>query len=170
MNYRLIGAICVVVACGGAGFIMTVQYLLKIQTLTDIVAVLNYMENELQYRCTPLPTLCRSAAKQVNGKIGCIFTYMADELEAQVSPNAELCMMNVLEKLDITCSSLNAILLDLSRNLGKFDISGQLRALECARNICSEELKQLQRDKKNRVRSYQTLGLCTGAAIAILFV
>ena len=170
MNYRLIGAICVIVSCGGAGFIMAAQYISQIRALTDLVVVLNYMENELQYRCTPLPELCRCAAQQVNGKLGYVFTYMADELESQVSPNVELCMISVLDKLTINYGSLHTILLDLSRNLGKFDMKGQLRALERARNMCSEVLKQLQMDKRERVRNYQTLGLCTGAAIAILFV
>ena len=79
-------------------------------------------------------------------------------------------MISVLDKLTINYGSLHTILLDLSRNLGKFDMKGQLRALERARNMCSEVLKQLQMDKRERVRNYQTLGLCTGAAIAILFV
>ena len=170
MNYKLIGAVCVIVACGGAGFLMAANYISQIQTLTDMIVILNYMENELQYRCTPLPSLCKYAAEQVNGKLGLVFAHLADELEEQVSPNVELCMISVLDRLNITIGSMHSILIDLGRNLGKFDMEGQLRALESARKMCSEDLKQLQMGKRERVRSYQTLGLCTGAAIAILFV
>ena len=56
------------------------------------------------------------------------------------------------------------------QNLGKFDMSGQLRGLENARNVCRENLELLMYNKDRRLRSYQTLGLCAGAAVAILFV
>lgn len=170
MNYKLIGSICVIVACGGAGFMMAIQYISQIRVFADMIIILNYMESEIQYRCTPLPLLCRQAAVQVNGKLRFVFECLADELEAQIAPNAELCMISVLDKLGITDVSIRTTLLGLSCNLGKFDIEGQLRALESARNICSENLKQLQKGREQRIRSYQTLGLCTGAAIAILFV
>ena len=170
MNYKLIGAMCVILACGGVGFMMATQYVMQIRALADTIAVINYMESEIQYRCTPLPALCRQAAAQVSGRLHLVFAGLADELEAQVAPNVELCMISVLDKLNITCESIREILLRLSYNLGNFDMVGQLKALENARNLCREDLKQLQQGKRERIRSYQTLGLCAGAAIAILLV
>lgn len=170
MNYKLIGSICVIIACGGAGVMMAIQYISQIRIFADMIIILNYMDSEIRYRCTPLPLLCRQAAEQVNGKMRVVFDSLASELEAQIAPNAELCMISVLDRLAITDGAIRTTLLGLSCNLGKFDMDGQIRALENARNICSENLKQLQKGREQRVRSYQTLGLCTGAAIAILFV
>ena len=170
MNLKIIGAVCVIVACGGAGFLMAAQYLSNIRMHTDMIIALNYMESDLHYRCTPLPSLCRQASEQVYGKVRLVFMELADELEAQISPNAELCMASVLDKLCLTHSKLGSIFMELGRNLGTFDMDGQMLALRNVRNLCSEELKQLQKGRAGRVRSYQTLGLCAGAAIAILFV
>ena len=170
MNYKLIGSICVILACGGTGIMMAAQYISQIRFFADLIIALNYMESEIQYRCTPLPILCRETAAQVNGRLGFVFNHFADELESQIAPSPALCMNSVLEKLGITDNQIRTTLLGLSSNLGKFDMDGQVRALESARVICSENLKQLQKGKEQRIRSYQTLGLCTGAAIAILLV
>lgn len=170
MNYKLIGSICVIAACGGAGVMMAVQYISQIRLFADLIIILNFMESEIQYRCTPLPLLCRQAAEQVTGKMRTVFDNLANELEAQIAPNAELCMISVLDRLSITEGTIRTTLMALGSNLGKFDMNGQLRAFESTRNVCSENLKVLQKSRDQRIRSYQTLGLCTGAAIAILFV
>ena len=47
---------------------------------------------------------------------------------------------------------------------------GQILGLEAVRSHCRSELDALSANQDERLRSYQTLGLCTGAALAILFV
>ena len=76
----------------------------------------------------------------------------------------------VLDKLGATETAWGTILLELGKNLGNFDMAGQLQGLEYARTLCRENLEKLMHNKESRLRSYQTLGLCAGAAIAILFV
>ena len=170
MSYKLIGVVCVIAACGGTGFMMAGQYISQIRMLADMIIVLDYMQSEIQYRCTPLTPLCRQAAEQISGKIQQIFQVLADELERQIAPSVEICMTNTINKLGVHQCVIREILTSLSCNLGKFDVLGQVRALENTRNLCSEKLKELQMQRQSRVRSYQTLGLCAGAAIAILLV
>ena len=90
MNIKLIGVVCVIASCGGAGFMMAWQYISQIRMLADMLIVLDYMQSEIQYRCTSLTPLCRQAAGQVGGKIGEIFLLLADELETQISPNVQI--------------------------------------------------------------------------------
>jgi len=59
---------------------------------------------------------------------------------------------------------------ELGGNLGRFDIPGQLRGLENTRKECCDKLQMLTQNNDSRLRSYQTLGLCAGAALAILLV
>ena len=61
-------------------------------------------------------------------------------------------------------------LADLGTSLGRFDLPGQLKGLEAARISCRRDLEELSRDRDVRLRSYQTLGLCAGCALAILFL
>ena len=170
MNYRIVGAICVIVGCGSCGFVLTVQYLTRIRLLQNLMKALVHMESELQYRCTPLPQLCRQAGNSNQGRIQRILLLLADEMDSQVSPDVEMCMHAALTRSGLSDSDVYAMLVELGKNLGIFDMAGQLRGLQYVKSICSENLAQLQLCKDSRLRSYQTLGLCAGAAIAILLV
>lgn len=170
MNIKIVGAVLIIFACGGCGFMLAAHYTYKIRMLHDLSYTLEFMICELQYRVTPLPQLCRAAGEQSGGKIGKLLLAFSNELEAQISPNAALCMATVLERstdLDIMTVSFFT---ELGNHLGRFDLPGQIRGLEKCMEDCKGKLERLNKDKDSRLRSYQTLGLCAGAAIAILFV
>ena len=170
MSFKLIGALLVIASCGGCGFMMATHLKSKIRQLQVLIEALNHMEYELQCRCTPLPQLCRQAGEQGNGKVRKILLHVAEELESQIAPDAERCMACVLDKLSDVDPTLYAHFMQLGRTMGKFDISGQLKALDAVRHACATDLEELLKNKDQRLRSYQTLGLCAGAAVAILFV
>ena len=170
MNVKWLGAICIVFGCGGWGVLLALQHIRKIRTLKVFLSLIDFMECELQYRATALPELCRRAGDQSQGILRHVFLALADELDAQISPNAKLCMVAVLARTRSVDEALQSLLMVFSSNLGVFDITGQLKGLEYTRRLCCDYLEELQKNKENRIRSYQTLGLCAGAAIAILLV
>lgn len=170
MNVKWIGAVFVILACGSCGYLMAARHRYKVKQFRDLIAALNYMESELRYRNTPLPQLCRLAGEKNYGKISEILLLLADELEAQISPNAGSCMSAVLDKLDSLDAALCEALVELGVTFGRFDAEGQLRGMENVRNTCQEKLHRLSQNLDCRLRNYQTLGLCAGVAIAILFV
>lgn len=170
MNYQIIGAVCIVSACGGFGFILAARHIQSIQLVRQLISALDYMACELQYRNTALPELCRDTAIQCKGRIKLLFAFLSDELESQISPNVSYCMNAAVEKSGDFPSCLQQIFHMLGYSLGRFDLSGQLKGLEAARKECRELLQTLLLNKDTRIRSYQTLGLCAGAAIAILFI
>ena len=59
---------------------------------------------------------------------------------------------------------------NLGNSLGRFDLSGQLKGLEGVRQECRGKLTRLMGNQEVRLRSYQTLGLCAGAALVILLM
>lgn len=169
MRYKWIGAILVIVGCGGFGFSMAAGHRKEEKLLRQLISVLQYMESELQYRLTPLPELCRQAGNEVNGLLHDIMLNLAREMDWQVSPDACSCMTAALRKSHDIPVSLRKQLLQLGHSLGRFDLPGQLRGIQSVRVSCEETLKRLGRNRDSRLRSYQTLGLCAGAALAILF-
>lgn len=169
MNYKWIGAVLVIVGCGGFGFSLASAHRRKEQLLRQLIRALQYMECELQYRLTPLPDLCRQTGKEANGALREIFLNLARELDWQVSPDAYSCMIAALKKSHELPGNLKKLFLQLGRSLGRFDLHGQLLGLEAVRNACEKELEVLNKNRDARLRSYQTLGLCAGAALAILF-
>ena len=58
----------------------------------------------------------------------------------------------------------------LGLRMGRFDLDGQLKGLESVRSDCRTQLKALEQNRDIRLQNYQTLGLCAGAALAILLI
>ncbi len=170
MILKIIGVILVVAGCGGVGFRIAANHRQEEKALRQLIGILDYMECELQYRLTPLPSLCRQAAKEFKQIPGKVFLEMAIEMEAQISPDMECCMSAALEKVKEIPSVTRDTLVLLGRSLGRFDLDGQLKGLEAVRQECRRNLELLGSNRDTRLRSYQTLGLCAGAALAILFI
>ena len=170
MNHKIIGMVFIICGCGSWGFGMSAYYLRNIRLYRQLLSALDYMRCELQYRCTSLPLLCRQAGEREPGKIGKVFLRLASELDTQISPDVSCCMSTTLAAFPEIPESVVQLLTKLGENLGNFDLDGQLQGLEQVRSICTENLGRMLANKDARVRSYQTLGLCAGAAIAILLV
>ncbi len=170
MSIKILGAVLIILGCGGFGFRIAAAHLKEEKSLRQLVVLLDYMECELQYRLTSLPVLCRQAAAEGNTQLHRAFLYLACELENQIAPDVDRCMNAALEKVkEMPIYTREAMLL-LGRTLGRFDMEGQLKGLEIVRQQCRRELDKLCSNKEMRLRSYQTLGLCAGAAMAILLI
>lgn len=170
MMYKWIGAMLIVVSCGGFGFLMALHHRQEEASLRQLIAALDFMECELQYRLTPLPELCRQAARQVSGGICGILEKLAEELDYQIAPDVGSCMQTALAVCGSVPEHSRENLLQLGKNLGRFDLEGQIQGLESVRTDCRRCLEGLSQNRDTRLRGYQTLGLCAGAALAILFI
>ena len=170
MIYKLIGAALVIIGCGGFGFSLVATHIKEERTLRQLLSVLDYMECELQYHLTPLPALCNKAGGEAKGILGQVFMMLSRELEAQISPDVAHCMDAVLSKVPELTKSAVEILRFLGGSLGRFDLEGQLKGFETVRQECRQKLLALNNNRDYRLRSYKTLGLCAGAALAILFI
>ena len=91
-------------------------------------------------------------------------------MESQISPDADSCMYAALSKMENLPFSTAKALGLLGKCLGRFDLEGQLQGIESVRSHCRRELEALEAGRDQRIRGYQTLGVCAGAALAILFV
>jgi len=170
MNLKIIGAVLVVVSCGGFGFSIAANHRRSERSLRQLIAALDYMECELQYNLTPLPELCRQTSKEADGIIKTVFLSLAVELESQVSPDVGKCMESSLKSCRDIPRTTEECLQMLGQTLGRFDLQGQLRGLETVRVWCRQRLGEMEANRDVRLRSYQTLGLCAGAALAILLI
>lgn len=170
MSFKLIGAILIISGCGGFGFKIASTHVRQERTLRNLIGILDYMECELQYRLTPLPVLCRQAAAESDGILRNLFLALTHELEDQIAPDVDRCMTAAMSKIkNIPFFTMEALEM-LGRSLGRFDLNGQLKGLDAVRQECRRKLEELNNNREVRLRSYQTLGLCAGAAIAILFI
>lgn len=170
MNIKWIGAILIIFGCSGAGFSIARAYRTDQKLLQNIIRAISYMENVLLYNLTPLPDLCRQAGKETSGIVHEVFLNLARELDWQIAPDAYSCMYEALGKSHTLSPKIRRYFLQLGTSLGRFDLTGQVRELEAIRSSCEKELTMLDNNLDNRIRSYKTLGICAGMALAILFI
>lgn len=170
MPVRWIGALFVFGACGGVGWKAAASHRYEERTLRQLLMLLDYMCSELQYHMTPLPELCRQASAEVKGVLSTVFLNLAQEMDNQITPDVYRCMTAAVAKTEKIPQITERVLEQLGQTLGRFDLNGQIQGLEAVRQDCHGKLISLCDDKDLRRRGYQTLALCAGAALVILFI
>lgn len=170
MQMKVIGALLIVAGSSCFGMSLAASHRTEIKALRQLISVLAYMKNELQYRLTPLPQLCRQAAAESSGVIRELLLQLCSELERQVAPDANICMNAAMSQCRNLPKHTEEYLIMLGQSLGRFDLQGQIAGLESVRQACQIKLEAMETDKESRLRSYQTLCLCAGAALAILLI
>jgi stage III sporulation protein AB len=138
--------------------------------LRHFLTALDFMQCELQYRLTPLPQLCRRTSDHGDGCICKVLDLVAEELENQIAPDVQTCMHAALQKAPRLPPLLYNNLLQLGCFLGRFDLPGQIQGIETVRQLIRQDLSCLCENKDTRYRCYQTLGLCAGSALVVLFL
>lgn len=169
MSEKWIGAVFIIVSCGCFGYAIASGYRRRERLLRQLLSILENMESELQYRLTPLPELARKTARETSGVLRDVFSNLARELDWQSEADAAGCMGAAMDKCHDLPPVLRRPLRQLGQTLGRYDLPGQVRGLEAVQDTCRRELLRLERGRDVRLRSYQTLGLCAGAALVILF-
>ena len=170
MTIRILGGILIILGCGGFGFIFSHLHRREVRYLRCLQSAFLFLECELQYRLTPLPDLCRKTAKICENRLSDLFQAFAEELEFQVTPEVYPCMAAAIRRTKDLPTQTKNILLLLGRELGHFDLDGQQKGVCAVQNEINRILAQCTQNQDQRLRSYQTLGICTGAALAILFI
>lgn len=170
MLFRIIGAVCVLATCGGVGFGMAYKYAQEERMLLQLLDVLEYMECEITYHLTPLPLLCRQASREGTGMIHTVFLSLANELERQVSPDVVSCMNVAVNSISRIPTQIARMFLELGRQLGRFDLQGQLKGIEIIKQKIRGVLKEKYKDKEEHMRRYKTFGICAGVSLIILLL
>ncbi len=170
MEFRWIGAALIVVGCTGCGFSIAAGKRKEEKLLHQLLQILQFMESELRYRLTPLPELCRMGAGQVNGILQGVFLNLYRELNWQKLPDAGSCMSAAILRSGNIPGRVRRLLVQLGQTLGRFDLEGQLQGIEAVRKRCEDVLENIRKNRDQRLRSYQTLGICAGVALVIILI
>lgn len=170
MGYKWIGAILIIGASSGCGFAIAAGKRREEHMLYQLMGILQFLEADLQYRLTPLPELCRMAAGETKGILRVVFLNLYRELKWQKLPDAGSCMHASIRRTGEIPAAVRRLLVQLGHSLGKFDLSGQLQGIRAVRKRCEDALSNIQKDRDTHLRSYRTLGICAGMALAIILI
>lgn len=170
MSFKWFGAAMIIGSCTIVGFMISAAYKRDERELRQLIRALEYMCCELQFRRSALPDLCSAVGNEHDGYIGKLFKNLANELESHNAPDVQICLASAAAAAGPLSRHLEGAICFLGSSLGRFDLEGQLAGLKSVKAYCEEQLLTMTQGRDARLRSYQTLGVCTGAALAILFV
>ena len=167
---KLLGAVLIIVGCGGVGFAMCQNHRHIERAMEQLIKSLDWMVLELNFRMPPLSDLCRGAAQVSKGCVSRVMENLSVELERQLTPNAAACMAAALASESKVPPLVEEHLRNLGMTLGQFDLHGQIAELEATAALCRRDVEALRGNRELRLRNYQTLGICAGVALVILFL
>ena len=170
MKIRLLGAALVIFGCGFIGRLLVLSKRDELSTARELILMLDNLACELQYRITPLPELCNIISEQTKGTLKQLFAYFADELNGQISPNVQICMASAIKKTAHIPYLTKKYIILLGETLGHYELEGQLKGIQTVRDECARAVESFSKDLELRMRCYQSLSLCAGAALAILLI
>ena len=110
------------------------------------------------------------AAGESKGLLRLVFLNLFRELNCRKLPDAGSCMYAAISRSGEMSSKIRRLLVMLGNTLGRYDLTGQLEGIQSVRKRCEDSLEQIRRNRNERLRSYQTLGICAGAALAIILI
>lgn len=166
---RFLGAALLVAGCGGFGLSIAFVHRKEVQMLRNMIDALQEMEWELKYRMPNLAGLCTIAGNTAGGTLKEIFGEMAARLKRKDITDISAALNHLVMQKDLP-RSVRKNMKQLGATLGRFDLEGQIQGLEIVRRQCRKDLKKLEDNSTQRLRSYQTLAWCAGAALAILMI
>lgn len=170
MIVKLLGAVCVMVVCGGFGAMLAYTKIKEINLLNQWVRMLLRLENEIHYRLKAIPDIFRQISAEESGVLSDFLLQTAIEMENQIQPDVSRCMAVSASSLVGIPNSVIKLIEHLGNELGRYEVEGQITGIKQIRLKAEELLSVLERDRIKRIRGYQTLGICAGAALVIIFI
>ena len=99
-----------------------------------------------------------------------VFLNLYRELSWQKLPDAGSCMHAAIQRTGEVPARVRRLLGQLGHTLGRFDLPGQIQGIQAVRKRCEDTLADVRKNREEQLRSYQTLGICAGAALAIVLL
>ncbi len=166
---RLVGAAMIILGAGSFGVAKTAQFYRQQRQLRAFLNALEILQCELDYTLYPLPKLCRITAERCERVCADFLRRYADSLDGGACRSAAAREALIAVKCVLPPDACIAVL-ELFSALGRYDLEGETNLLKLTQYRLKAALERGETEKRPMVKGYAVLGLCTGAAVAILLV
>ena len=169
MVIRILGATLTVLAGSIYAVTITKEHRRNETLLEELILVLDHISWELETNFSNLAICCREAGQCGKGTVGLIFLELAQQLDRGQAGTVSKCFASITQSHQLPQTVLQR-LAQLGDILGRYDLSGQISGIRAMQELCKRDLHALAGERTKTVKSCQALGLCTGAAVAILLL
>jgi stage III sporulation protein AB len=167
---KVLGAAAIVLGCAAFGLSSAYKERREASQLRALIYLLDNFKLALMHNSPSIANVCRKIATDKSNQVHELFLELANVLDRHVSPNVSGCMDKIVDKFPELTESIRTALHLIGDSLGAYGLELQLSGLASVRATLSQTLKNLREGQRERHRCMQTLWLCAGAGLAILFV
>lgn len=167
---KIAGVCLILLGAGGFGIQKATIFFRQLAQLREFSCMLELLSCELNYTLLPLGQLCRQTAQRTGSTCARFLSIYAAAVEANKPPaSAAREALGKVKGLYLP-NDASLALLELFGALGRYDLDGENRLLELTQRRLKQALHRCECEKRPIARGYAALGLCTGAALAILLL
>lgn len=168
MIFRLIGALVLCLGASGLGFSAAGSVRANVKTLQQLKLALEMMRCEISYTLTPASRICRIIQNSSRGDVKTLFEQLEAIYTSGVAKDGMWAEGLVHRTLHNVPAEVADAITELLCGFGQFGANEQLRLIDLNAAKVDAALARMEAEKKQRCRCYETLGICTGLAIAVL--
>ena len=136
----------------------------------DLRIALVWLKNEIQSALTPLEQAFDQVSGLIADPLSSLFAALAQKIRDDPGCSTVGLAARYFASRPEMPPELLDVVYDLLRMLGRQDTAAQVNALELALSRTELLRKRLEQDKTERCRSYRTLGICAGLALAVILI
>lgn len=136
--------------------------------IRQMIDAFQVLENEISFGSTPLPEAFMYASEATEGKLKSILNDVSTRMTKNCWKTPKRAMEEAL--LAVSDGFGDDILIDLAERVGKYDVQTQLAGIHIAKQRAEQTLRTLESEYGAKSRTYRTLSVCAGMAVAILLL
>lgn len=168
MTLRLIGALVICLGSSCLGFSAAGSVKRSAKTLRQLKQALEMMRCEVSYTLTPIARICEIICSSSEGEVRCLFEKLTDVYSRPLPENEDWAKKLTASCLKSIPAQPQDAMTELISSFGRFGAAEQLRLIDLTLEKLCAAAEQQEAEKQQRCRCYQSLGICTGLAVAIL--
>lgn len=170
MIRRILGGLLLILGSIKIGCILIGKYRKEVQMLQQIDRMISNICCDLQFRMAPLPQLIRTETGVLHPQLKKLYLSFAEELEAQISPNALCCLDKAFIHHPDVPDNVKSIIIEMGRAFGRFDLDGQIKSLAAVKIDCERALDKLLQREAGYMKCCKAYSLCAGVLLALILL
>lgn len=165
------GALMIMVGMVGLAWRQVGRLGERVELLRSLQGALSYLEEELTFRCTPLPRLLDHLAHSRTGAVGRFFRAVLAAMEGEdPQPLRQSWPRLVKENLPLLKEEERQTLEELGEVLGQYDARTQSEALRLAGQRLAGTYLEAQTERRRLGKVYLALGVAGGMVTVLVLI
>lgn len=168
---RYLGFILIVCGGSGCGIMLARETHKTLELYLQCAIALTYMKNEMEFHLTAVDQIAFELSNILPKPLATVFHNLYSSMCVAPGIALGLQMEKAMQRNKRPLpNNLKQIMIRLFDLLGKQDLQAQLSAIQLAEKRINREIERINAEKYERSRTYRTIGICTGLALAIILI